>query len=179
MRHAFVYALVFVVAPVHVGNAAAMAVPWVERHYGWWVFLVALGLYLWALAVDALRTGKVEPAVRRRHLFLHWYVFPVAGLALLHALAIAATCCGPQWAAIAESCGPPDRPPETRPGELAPPPSETAGSAGPALSALGDVVAKIVRAGVVFTRRVFLGTPWGLFAGCLFLGWLRRPAERR
>lgn len=179
MRHAFVYALVFAVAPFQVGNAAAMAVPWVERNYGWWAFLIALTLYSWALAVDALGAGKVEPAVRRRHLLLHWYVFPVGGLTLLHLVAVAATCCGPQWAALAEALGPPDRPAATRPGELPPPPGVSSGSAGPALSAAGDVVAKVVRAGVVFARRVLIGTPWVLFAVGLFLAWLRRPAERR
>lgn len=179
MRHALVFGLIFSVAPFHVGNAAAMAVPWVEQNFGWWVFIGALGLYTWALLVDVLGARKAEPSARRRHLLLHMYVFPVAGLTLLHLVVVAASGCGPEWAALGKAAGPPERTVEVRPGEVPPPPGGPPKSIRPFAVAALDLLASLVRAAKVFVQRLLAGTSWLLFCLAVFVAWLRRPAERR
>jgi hypothetical protein len=173
-----VYALVWGAGPVQVGVGAVIAVPPVERLGLWWPFyLVALG-YVVLLAADRLERPKEAPADRRRRHLLDWYLKPLAVLALVHMGWAAATDCGPEWQALARAAAPPPRPASARDGEVAPP-AVGPPSPGAFLGAALDLVARVVRAGLVFVARVWVGTPLWLPAAAGCVAWLRQPAERR
>jgi hypothetical protein len=173
-----VYGLVFGVAPVHIGYAAVMAVPAVERGGYWWVFYLAAAVYLWALSVDCLTAGGGDPAARRRALVLRWYVLPVLGSALLHAAAVLVTACGPEWRSLARAAAPPAAPPEIRPGETPPPPGGPPREVGPFLGAGLDLVGRAARAALVFLYRLWLGTPAWLFLLAAAAAWAVTPVQK-
>lgn len=177
MRSALVYGLVFGVAPIHVGYAAVMAVPAVERGGFWWVFYLAVGIYLWALVIDWLATPAGDPAVRQRALVLRWYLLPVAGFALLHAAAVLVTACGPEWQSLLRAAVPP-APAEMRPGEIPPPPGGPPREIGPFLGAGLDLVGRAMRAVFVFLYRLWLGTPVWLFLLTACVAWAVTPSKK-
>lgn len=178
MRSALVYGLVFGIAPLHVGYAAVMAVPAVERLGVWWAFYLAAGIYLWALALDCLGTATPDPVVRQRTLLLRWYLRPIAILALLHALAVLVTACGPEWESLVRAAAPPSASADLRPGEISPPPGGPPQEIGPFLGAGLELIACTVRAVLIFLYRLWLGTPVWLFVLSACVAWVVTPAKK-
>jgi hypothetical protein len=151
-----------------------MAIGFVEASGWWWVFYAAAGFHLWTLAVNALNAGDDEPAVRRWRLLVGWYVHPVAALTLVHVTWVGVADCGPQWHALVRAAQPAGSPVRARPGEIPPPPGGPP-RAGVLARASLDLLARLVRAGMVFLLRVWMGTPVWLFLVAAAVAWVRRP----
>lgn len=178
MRSALVSGLLFGIAPLHVGYAAVMAVPGVERLGVWWAFYLAAGIYLWALTADCLGTEAPDPAVRQRTLLLRWYLLPIAGFAMLHAIAVLLTACGPEWESLVRAAAPPSASAGVRPGEIAPPPGGPPQEVVPLLGAGLDLIARAAKAVLVFLYRLWLGTPVWLFVLSACVAWAVTPAKK-
>src|SRR5581483_8389641 len=132
------------------------------------------GYHLWTLALNALNAGDADPTTRRWRLLVGWYVYPVAALTLVHMTGAGVTDCGPQWQALVRAAHPADPPVKPRPGEIPPPPGGPPRAGALARASL-DLLAKLLRAGMVFLARVWMGTPVWLFLVVAAVAWVRRP----